>query len=480
MKHRHLRSPRRKPATWAGLLLGFLLTLFIIAFVYVGFLFMAWGRAAMATAPEMSALPLPRLVRSAPPAPGTTEEQLSMPQQATSPQLPRQQVQLPDKRITILIMGVDNRPDEHVEATRTDTMIVLTVNPRTGATGLLSIPRDLLITVPAINNREAKINTVHVLGYISRYPGGGPSLLKDTISSMVAEPIDYYVRINFDGFRQIIDLLGGVDIDVPKDIHDPLYPDNNYGFEGFDITAGRHHMDGATALKYARTRHSDSDYGRASRQQQVIVAVKDKLRQPGQLAALLPRLPGLALALSNSVQTDMPVDQAITMARILDQADLRNPNRVVVDNTYGTQNPNDPNFGFVLQVDPARIRAAAATVFADAPTVASAEEELKQKLKSESARVVVLNASPESGLASKTAAELSGEGFNVIAVGNADAKGDAPTSLVTYGDSSPVTREALLRRFSIPADRLRSEPPSPDTDLALVLGNDAEQAAAAN
>ncbi len=474
MKHRHLHSSKPKPATWAGLLLGFLLTVFVIVFLYVGLAFLALGRTAVANVPEMPALALPRLVRSAPVDETSSEPQAVAPVLAAGPQAARSAAQVApqEKRITILVMGVDNRPDEKVEATRTDTIMVITVNPQTGAAGMLSIPRDLLITVPGLN-KQAKINTVHVLGYLNKYPGGGPTLLKDTIADMIGYPIDYYLRVNFDGFRQIVDLIGGVDIDVPKDISDPLYPDNNYGYDPFYITAGHHHMDGATALKYARTRHADSDYGRASRQQQVIVAIKDKLQQPGQLAALLPRIPGLALALSNSVQTDMPIDRALAIARALDNVDLHNPTRAVIDNNFGTQELNNPEFGFILRVDPAKIKATAATIFADAPAVVSAEEELKRKLKTEGARVVVLNASPAENLATKTAVTLSGEGFNVIAVGNADAKDTSQSTLITYGDGNPVTREALLRRFGISADHIRSEPPSPDADLAIVLGNDA-------
>jgi polyisoprenyl-teichoic acid--peptidoglycan teichoic acid transferase len=481
MRYRRLRSSRSKPATWAGLLLGFLLALFVIVFLYVGLAFVAWGRVAVASVPDMPALPLPKLVRSAPPGETGGESQPVAPAEAAGPQVakPEAPAAPPEKRITILIMGVDNRPDERVEATRTDTIIVLTVNPATGAAGMLSIPRDLLITVPALG-KPAKINTVHVLGYLNNYPGGGPAMLKDTISNMIGYPIDYYVRVNFDGFRQIIDLIGGIDIDVPKDIDDPLYPDNNYGYEGFQIKAGHYHMDGALALKYARTRHADSDYGRASRQQQVIVAVKDKLQQPGQIAALLPRIPGLALALSNSVQTDMPIDRALAVARALDNVDLRNPTRVVIDNNFGTQELNNPEFGFILKVDPAKIKSTAAPIFADAATTVSPEEELKRKLKTESARVVVLNASPEGNLAAKTAVALSGEGFNVIAVGNADPKDNPQNALITYGDGNPVTREALLQRFSISPDQIRSEPPSPDADLAVVLGGNTMPSEPAN
>ncbi len=199
--------------------------------------------------------------------------------------------------------------------------------------------------------------------------------------------------------------------------------------------------------------------------------------QPGQLAALLPRLPSLALAMANSIQTDMPIEKAISLARALGQMDLHNPTRVVVDNTMGQEIPNDPDLGFVLIVDPAKLRGAAAAVFADASTGTSAAAETRQKLQAEGARLVVLNGTAGEGLAAKTAAGLTVDGFIVSAVGNASRADYAETWLITYGDDKPVTREALVRRFSIPPDRIRSEPSSSTADLALIVGADQTTAA---
>ncbi len=472
MNDKPMHAPRLRTAAWAGLLLGSLLTLFLVVFAYVAIMFLSWGKSTVAGLPPMPEWMLPKLVRAAPSEPQADNSQADAPWQVPAAQQVRSaSAQQQQRRVTVLIMGVDNRPSERVETTRTDTIIVLTVNPQTGAAGMLSVPRDLLVYVPALKH-DAKINTVHVLGYLNRYPGGGPAMLKDTVAELIGYPIDYYVRLNFDGFRQIVDLVGGVDITVPKAINDPEYPDDNYGFDPLYIPAGRQHMDGSLALKYARTRHADSDFGRAARQQQVILAIKEKLMQPGELAGLLPRIPGLALALSSSVQTDMPVDQAIALARMLDNADLKNPARVVIDNTFGSQVFDDPTFGYVLKVEPARIHAAAAPIFADNPATPSPEEALRQALQTEGARVVVLNGSAAQGSAAKVATTLRGQGYNVIGIANAAPGDDGLTKVVTYGDGNVVAREALVRQFNISADRIRSEPPSADADLALILGND--------
>jgi anionic cell wall polymer biosynthesis LytR-Cps2A-Psr (LCP) family protein len=296
-------------------------------------------------------------------------------------------------------------------------------------------------------------------------------MLRDTVSDLNGYPIDYYVRVNFDGFRDIVDLIGGVDIQVARDILDDKYPDENYGFDPLYIPAGLQHMDGALALKYARVRHIDTDYQRAARQQQVIVAVKDKVSQPGQLAALLPRLPGLMLAMANSVQTDMPVEKGIMLARAVGQMDLANPTRVVIDNTMGVTSL-DPEWGSSLTPDMDKVKAVAAAVFGETQSGPTAEEVARQAIQSEAARVVVLNGTTEGGLGTQVATGLAADGFQVAAVGNADRADYEQSILITHGDGMDATREALVKRFGIPPDQVRSESPSESVDLTLVIGAD--------
>ena len=142
--------------------------------------------------------------------------------------------------------GTDERPDEGVPL-RTDTMILLSLDPSGQTLGMLSLPRDLWVPIPG-KNTTAKINTAYTIGSQTNYPGGGPQLAKDTVSSFIGRPVDYYVRVNFDGFREIVDLIGGVDINVPYTIHDEEYPTENYGVETFHLDAGLQHLDGAADL----------------------------------------------------------------------------------------------------------------------------------------------------------------------------------------------------------------------------------------
>jgi len=447
-----------------------LLTVFVAALAYVAYLFLLWGQSAVAQAPEMPPLAIPRLVRPV----ASFGQQTSVGASALLEPFVRRAQDAPSpilSRITVLVVGVDARPGQNVAQHLTDSIIILSVNPQTGAAGMLSIPRDLKVR-PAGFNNDVKINMVHPIGEQRAGPGGGPALLRDTISDLIGYPIDYYVRVNFEGFTQIVDLIGGIEIDVPQEINDPLYPDHNYGYDPLYIPAGRQQMHGELALKYARTRNIDNDYMRARRQQQVIVAIKDKVMQPGQLESLLPRLPRLAIAMANLIQTDMPIDRAIALARSLDKVDLDNITRVVIDPKMGVVDPEHPRLGYVLIPDMNKVRAAADAIFADAVVGPSPEEVARQVIQAEAARIVILNGTQEKGLASRMQANLITAGFNVIAVGNADRADYAETWLASHGQAAPATLEALAQWFDIPPERVRSEPTAEDVEITLIVGED--------
>ena len=185
-------------------------------------------------------------------------------------------VVIPPPPVDILVLGVDARPGEGY-VTRTDTVMLLGVQPRRLRVNLLSIPRDLFINVPGYGSQ--RINTVNMLGEIQA-AGYGPELLSAGIEASFGITPDRYARVNFDAFVQLVDAVGGVTVDVPKRIVDYQYPTANYSTITVTFEPGKQHMDGETALIYARTRHADDDYGRAARQQQVLSALTRKLANP--------------------------------------------------------------------------------------------------------------------------------------------------------------------------------------------------------
>lgn len=195
---------------------------------------------------------------------------------------------LPPAPLDILILGVDARPGEGY-VTRTDSIMLVGVNPSRLQVSLLSIPRDLFIDVPGYGLQ--RINTVNVLGE-QQAAGNGPMLLASSIAGDFGIGVDRYVRINFDAFVQLVDAVGGISIDVPRTIIDYEYPTEDGGTTVIRFDPGVQAMDGERALAYARTRHADDDYARAGRQQQVILALSSRLINPIYWPAALRILTG--------------------------------------------------------------------------------------------------------------------------------------------------------------------------------------------
>lgn len=185
-----------------------------------------------------------------------------------------------NRRRNILVLGLDRRPREGNIYTRTDTMIVVTIDPQTKTAGILGIPRDLYVKIPNADGSyfKERINTALEYGEVNKYPGGGRQLAKDTIEENLGINIDHYVIIDFQGFEEIIDSLGGIDVDVPDYVYDPTYSETEKPGDYFPLEffPGVQHMDGKTALGYARTRYNSSDLDRIQRQQRVIFAAMDK------------------------------------------------------------------------------------------------------------------------------------------------------------------------------------------------------------
>ena len=184
--------------------------------------------------------------------------------------------------INILVVGLDRRPSEGTDPTRTDTIFVVHVDPKTKTSTILGFPRDLVVDVPGSEGGEYKdrINSAYVSGELNDYPGGGIGLMKEVFYNNFGITIDKYVLVDFDGFEEMIDALGGIDVDVTSEVYDPYYSETelpgDYWPQYFE--PGVQHMDGRTALAYARIRFSGDDLDRIHRQQQVIFAAIDKAK----------------------------------------------------------------------------------------------------------------------------------------------------------------------------------------------------------
>jgi len=241
------------------------------------------------------------------------------PEQATA------QAMQDNPRFNVLLLGLDQRVQAQHRAFRTDTIILASLSLETGEAVLFSIPRDLYVDVPGYGQR--RINIVHLLGETRGYPGAGPALLSDTIQQDFGTPMHGYVMINLQGFRQIVDVLGGVDIYVEKDIWDNKYPDDRGGEMTIHIQAGQQHMDGEMLLRYCRSRYTTDDFDRARRQQRALVALGKKFLS----LQMLPRLPELLHTMRHTIYTDLETDEVLRLAQIGGQVDPGQVRSVVID-----------------------------------------------------------------------------------------------------------------------------------------------------
>jgi polyisoprenyl-teichoic acid--peptidoglycan teichoic acid transferase len=243
------------------------------------------------------------------------------------------------ERFTILLLGLDKRPRDTGTAFRTDSMILLSLDPATGSLGMLSVPRDLYVEIPADTVVGSyyglqRVNTGYYLGEIAR-PGYGPRLAVQTVQYNLGIRIHDYIVYDFEAVIALIDAVGGIDILVEKAIYDAEYPDMYGGYEPpLSIKAGQQHMDGALALKYARTRHGSSDIERARRQQQVILALRDRVLQQDLIPTLLLNAPALWAKLGNNLRSGLSLEQLLQLALYAKDINPQNVRKGVIDYRY--------------------------------------------------------------------------------------------------------------------------------------------------
>ncbi|MCC6458200.1 MAG: LCP family protein [Caldilineaceae bacterium] len=372
--------------------------------------------------------------------------------------------------INVLLLGTDARPGEG-DISNTDTMILLHFDPQNQVAGLLSMPRDLWVPIPGFGY-ETRINTAYPLGETYNYAGGGAQLAKDTVSSFIGQQVHYYARVNFQGFVDLVDLIGGVDVVVPFTIYDTEYPTQDYGVQTFYLEAGPQHLDGETALKYVRTRNVDDDYGRAGRQQQVIRAVVDKVLRADMLPTLLPKLPQLLMTMRSSVDTDIPMATQLELANYLTGSSLQ-VRQLVLDNRYGEETYSEEG-AWILRPDRARVLSALATFFAP-PTATNGGSSGSAVAMGnlEWVRIEILNGTGEPGVAAHTRDLLQSQGYQVVSIGDADRSDYGRTLIINYGiPDELVERLGVDLELEPGLSSLQGLNVSAPVDVRIVVGRD--------
>lgn len=399
----------------------------------------------------------------------------------------------PNNRVNILVLGIDRRPSEQCPC-RSDVMILGTLDPDTLTAGLITIPRDLYVSIPTIGTN--RINTAMFYGELRNYPGKGPGLAKVTTEKIFGRTVQHYVVVDFSGFRKLVDAVGGIDINVPQAIDDPTFPNDTFGIRPLHIPAGLVHMNGDLALAYARTRHADNDFGRSKRQIQVLLAMRDRALR----FDVIPKLPGLVQALWGIVDTDLSPQDIINLAQVAARVKPENIKSASIDETMTTEYYSREGEYFLIpnlvkisrlfdQMIPLTDNGIDATAKLRPETPSSTRpetpsptrqetaspprREIASPTRQETASIIVLNGTDIPGLAERTAQFLLTQGFPNVAFDNADRFDYNKTLLSSSGRNFPSTIDALAGIFHISTSGISiATDQKSKYDIRVILGRD--------
>ena len=378
------------------------------------------------------------------------------------------------ERLNVLLIGVDQRQGE--TSFNTDTLIVASVDPVKGSVSMFSIPRDTVdFPVPASaqalygSTYNNKINSYYSSAKANgdTFPNGPAAALREMLSEFYGIRIDYSVMVNFSGFKQIVDTLGGIRITTKNPIVDETYPAGVGYLRRIRMPVGVRTMDGQEALIFARSRHGSSDFGRAERQQQVIAAV----RAQTDVEAIAANLPALASTLQDAIKSDFPQDDLPRLLELLGRVDASNLKSIVfAPPVYQTVGADER--GYIIVPDVEKIRRAILAAFAAEPTPDEVEE---QSVKREAARIWVLNGTGRPGEAGAFAARLIQAGLEATAPSGITPPeiGLLQTRLTVYNGAAlrvPVTLALIERLMGIRAVEI--DDPSVTVDIQIITGAD--------
>jgi len=243
-------------------------------------------------------------------------------------------------------------------------MALTVIDRETREVGVLAMPRDLYVSIPG--HPPERLNTVDFLGHYTKYPGGGPALLDRTLRQNFGFGFDRFIRVDFTGFVELIDIVGGIDVEVDCPFEERFADPEVPGGRLLKLEAGQQHLDGHTALMYVRSRLSTSDLDRSRRQFKVLMALREKLLQ---LDTLL-LIPQLWNNYRVTVQTDLSLGEALDLARLAYEFDAKDIHGQVID-TSMTIPGRTAMKSWVLLPEPSKIKRAYDELFS-APSLIEA------------------------------------------------------------------------------------------------------------
>lgn len=388
--------------------------------------------------------------------------------------LPKRLLGQEDDRINILLLGIGGK--NHDGAYLTDTIIIASIQPSTKKIALVSIPRDLLVSMGSYGWR--KINNANAFAEMQKV-GSGPEFTQEIIQQTFSIPLHYFVRADFDGFAKIIDLVDGVTINVDKSFTDYQYPTKNKKYQTISFQAGTQTMNGETALKYSRSRHSGmnnegSDFARSRRQQKVLSALQEKLfskellLKPGTITEILETL-------KENIVTNIGVADMVQLANLIKKTDINSLSPVVFDSDSGNLLISDVIDGaYVLRPRDGtfeEMRTTIANVFNETES-----RHNKEFLLSEKPHISIKNGTMYEGLATKVAEKLKKEGFIVDSISNAKKRTYTTSILadLSHGNKKK-SLELLISQLHIQSSNTYDSQELyrlPLSDFLLILGDD--------
>ncbi len=377
-------------------------------------------------------------------------------------------------RITVLLIGLDYRDWVAGEgAPRSDSMILLTIDPLTKTAGMLSIPRDMWVNIPGFG--YGRINMAYFYGEGSKLPGGGPELARKTAEQFIGVPIQYYAQIDFFAFVEFIDLIGGIEIYNDEELRlDPV----GEGKDKIKLTCcGPRELNGEKALAYARYRKgNDGDVGRAKRQQKVIIAIRNKVLSPENFPLLLGKAQQFYEEFSAGIKTNMPFDTALQLGVLARDIPIESIEQGVIDYTMVTL--NNTTLGgenaSVMKPLPDKIRVLRDEIFTSGGALSplAAQNDPTALMQADTSRVRILNGSFTPGLDVSTGNFLLTQGVQVTEVGTAAQAYDR-TQVILYSPKLYTLRyfQTLFGLSSSTQILIRPDATS-TVDVEVNLGND--------
>lgn len=389
------------------------------------------------------------------------------------------QIEIPEwdgsSRINIIFFGLRGNAVGEGCPLCTDTIILLTVDPASKTAGMLSIPRDMWVNIPGYG--YGRINMAWAIGENAKIPGGGPGLAMETVSQFIGVPIQYYVQVDFGTFVSFINLIGGIDVYVEEQmVLDPA----GSGQDHFVLTPGDfRHLNGKRALAYARCRYESQgcnggDVGRAKRQQQVILAIRDKFLTPETFTTLITQVPQLYTEFSSGIRTNIPLENAIHLAALAKNIRMENIKQGVIDTTMAI--PTDTTINGVtanvLRPVPDLIRILRDGIFVqEGPLRPLALGNLVELANMDGARIRIVNNTYSADLDRRTASFLATQGMQVVEYGFPTGISEH-TKLVLYS-SKLYALQYLVEVFGVASQQIVIQPdPASTVDIEIRLGEE--------